>query len=367
MNRRNFVQYLSMALPLTALSRHGGAREDDSGNSPGWRTFEMVTEVEPAVTTGDVQLWLPVPLPDPTAYQRRLELRWDAGASGRAQLASIPGYDVQLLHVNWSDATPGMRVTVTSRVATRDHAVDLSARQAHAAGASAETLQAFLRPTAYLPTDGIVKATAEKAVGGKRHDVDKAHALYEWIVENTYRDPATQGCGVGDVGAMLESGNLGGKCADINGLFVAMARAVGIPARDLYGVRVADSRLGYQCLGKRGDVTRAQHCRAEFYAQNLGWVPVDPADVRKVMLEEVPEGLALSDPRVQAARARLFGSWEMNWVAYNRGHDLALPGSAGKPVAFLMYPQGEHAGHRLNSLDAASFRYSITAREITAA
>jgi transglutaminase-like putative cysteine protease len=73
---------------------------------------------------------------------------------------------------------------------------------------------------------------------------------------------------------------LGGKCADINALFVALARAVRIPARDACGVRVADSRLGFKSLGRSGDISKAQHCRAEFYAQKYGWIPVDPAYVR---------------------------------------------------------------------------------------
>jgi transglutaminase-like putative cysteine protease len=158
-------------------------------------------------------------------------------------------------------------------------------------------------------------------------------------------------------GTMLRSGYLGGKCADINALFVALARSVGIPARDAYGVRVADSRLGYKSLGRSGDVSKAQHCRAEFYARDYGWIPVDPADVRKVMLEEAPGGLPVGDPKVQAARHALFGSWEMNWVAYNHGHDVALPGSAKTPIAFFMYPNAETGGERINSLDPATFRY----------
>mgnify|MGYP003297110957 CR=1 FL=1 len=60
-------------------------------------------------------------------------------------------------------------------------------------------------------------------------------------------------------------------------LFVALARSEGIPARDVYGIRVAGSQLGYKSLGKAGDITKAQHCRAEFYLPTHGWVPVDPA------------------------------------------------------------------------------------------
>src|SRR5690606_9962279 len=98
-----------------------------------------------------------------------------------------------------------------------------------------------------------------------------------------------RGCGIGDIVSMLKTGNLGGKCADLNALFVGLARASGLPARDVYGLRVAPSKFGYRSLGAGTEnVTRAQHCRAEVYISGLGWVPVDPADVRKVMLEEPP-------------------------------------------------------------------------------
>ena len=163
---------------------------------------------------------------------------------------------------------------------------------------------------------------------------------------------------------MLETGDLTGKCADLNALYVGLARAVGLPARDVYGIRVADSKFGYKSLGKSGDITRAQHCRAEVWLAGFGWVAVDPADVRKVVLEEKP-GLTLKDDVVVAARDKLFGAWEMNWLAYNFAHDLKLPGSTGPTIPFLMYPQGENAAGRFDSLDPDHFRYKITSREIT--
>ena len=164
---------------------------------------------------------------------------------------------------------------------------------------------------------------------------------------------------------MLESKNLGGKCADLNALFVGLARAAGLPARDVYGLRVAKSDRGFRSLGLSSDnATRAQHCRAEVYLVGYGWVPVDPADVRKVVLEEPPGELALDDERVRIARARLFGSWEMNWIAYNFAHDVALRGSKRGPVPFLMYPQGETDNGRLDSLDPDRFSYTITVSEI---
>ena len=93
-------------------------------------------------------------------------------------------------------------------------------------------------------------------------------------------------------------------------------------------------------------------------------MPVDPGDVRKVALEEVPGGLPMTDGKVRAARAMLFGAWEMNWVAYNHGHDVPLPGSTSSPVPFLMYPNGQTAAGTLDSLDPDAFGYRIRSRRL---
>jgi len=85
-----------------------------------------------------------------------------------------------------------------------------------------------------------------------------------------------------------------------------------------------------------------------------------------VVLEEPPGNLPLNDNMVTAARKRLFGSWEMNWLAYNMGHDIALPNSKGPKLPYLMYPNGETGNERLDQLDPDAFKYSITARELKA-
>ena len=369
MKRREFLTYLPAAASATAFVGALGRSQDLwAAESPGsdWRTFELVTSATIVKPVGRTALWLPLPAGQSTDYQRTLSVSWEAPGAARADRVTLPGYDVELLHVEWTEAQSAGPVTLTNKLATRDRHVDPSAAPAVAPKPeSAQTLRKYLRPTALLPTDGIVSDTSKKITHGYRTDIEKARALYEWVVENTNRDPKTPGCGIGDVASMLKSGYLGGKCADINALFVALARSAGIPARDAYGVRVADSRLGFKSLGRSGDITKAQHCRAEFYAASHGWIPVDPADVRKVVLEEPPGGLALDDAKVVKARSMLFGAWEMNWVAYNHGHDIALPGSTKAPIPFLMYPNGETQEGRLDSLDPVGFKYEIHSRELT--
>ena len=255
------------------------------------------------------------------------------------------------------------QLEVVSRFAVRERNVDLRPGAGMPATRAEQAL--YLKPTELMPTDGIVKKTADEITKDASTDVQKARAIYEWTVENTMRDPKTRGCGIGDVKAMLEAGALSGKCADLNALFVALCRAAGVPARDVYGVRVADSPRGYKSMGRLGDISKAQHCRAEFYAQDIGWVPVDPADVRKVVLEERPN-LTLADDVVKQMRSFLFGNWEGNWLAYNYAHDVRLPGSKGAPIGFLMYPQAETADGRIDSLDPDNFKYRIVSREIAA-
>jgi hypothetical protein len=50
-------------------------------------------------------------------------------------------------------------------------------------------------------------------------------------------------------------------------------------------------------------------------------------------------------------------------MPYNAAHDVELPDSEGPALGFLMYPQAEAGGKRLDSLDPENFRYALTARE----
>jgi len=359
MNRRDFMQAAGSAAAGLAFSNPQRMLAGDTR----WRTFEVTTEVEVLKPSGTTRVWLPDALTGNTPFQRTLANTADC-KSGDAKTVVNKN---NALGIVTAEFPPGVKpvLTLTSRVATRDWAVDFSSPTKERIAGAAE-LQNFLRPTRLLPTDGIVKETADTITRTCTGDTQKARAIYQWIVENTYRNPKTRGCGIGDIRFLLESRDLGGKCADLNALFVGLARASGLPARDVYGIRVAKSELGFKSLGTSSEkISKAQHCRAEVYLSEYGWVPVDPADVRKVMLEEPPGNRPADDEMVKKARARLFGSWEMNWMAYNYAHDVALPGSSGRPLGFLMYPQAETADGRIDSLDPDTFRYEITSREIT--
>jgi transglutaminase-like putative cysteine protease len=367
MHRRGFLK-AGVLLPAAA-ARPGLAFSQQLPFEPRqaekWRYFEVTTRVEIIFPEGTTRVWLPVPSVD-TVYQKTIDNAW-SGNAATARIVHDGKYGAGLFCAEWSASEKNPEAELHSRFATRDHAVDLSASPLFSAKLSAREREFYLEATEHMPTDGIVKETAREVTKGAKSDFDKAKAIYEWIVDNTFRDPTTRGCGVGDIKTMLETGNLGGKCADINALYVGLARAAGLPARDVYGVRVAKSQFGYRSLGAgTANITRAQHCRAEVFLTGFGWVPVDPADVRKVVLEEKAQPTTLEDPLVRAVRPKLFGAWEMNWLAFNTANDIVLPNAKNGKITFFMYPQAETAQGRLDSLDPDNFKYTMTARELTA-
>ncbi len=369
LTRRHLLQGTTAALAASCLPLHANVPERRFQPQPAaWRTFELTTTVVVADVQGATQLWLPLPDVD-TPYQRPADNSWTGNASS-ARIVADPVRGVRMLHAEFAPGLAAPTLVLSSRVQTRDRATDWSNGQA--VSEDAAVLRHNLAPTELLPVDGIVRQTALKATQGARSDSDKVRALYSWVLDNAHREPTVRGCGVGDIKTMLETRNLGGKCADLNAVFVGMCRAVGVPARDVYGLRVAPSAFGYRELGGNPvNLKGAQHCRAEVFLRQHGWVAMDPADVLKVMRQETPDWIKdPAHPLVAPVAKGLYGGWEGNWVAFNTVHDIRLPGAAGgdrqASLPFLMYPQGENASGRFDSLAPDSFRYTITARELAA-
>jgi transglutaminase-like putative cysteine protease len=363
MRRRTFIQAGAAASLLGSLPRVALSQQLPFDPKPTpWRTFEITTRVEILKPQGAARAWIPLPSVEGD-YQKVIGNSWSGNASVRK--ATDPKYGAGMAVVEWGANEKSPVAEISSRFATRNRVIDFS-RHDPSIKIDPATRKFTTAATELIPTDGIVRKTAYEITRGKTRDMEKARAIYEWIVDNTQRNPKTRGCGVGDIKAMLESGDLTGKCADLNALMVGLCRSVDVPARDLYGLRVAKSEFGYRSLGAgTSNVTRAQHCRAEVFLIGYGWVPVDPADVRKVVLEERPQPTNLADPIVPPVRQKLFGAWEMNWLAFNEAQDIKLPGSSGPAIGFLMYPQAENGKERLDSLDPDNFKYTISARELS--
>ena len=207
-------------------------------------------------------------------------------------------------------------------------------------------LENYLLPTNLGPTDGEVKEIADEVTEGKTTILEKAISIYDYLIEYGEREANLTFCGNGDVCKLLK--NLRGKCADFSSVFVALSRSVGVPSREIFGTRIS----------KNGDITGSYHCHAEFYNPGFGWIPVDPSDVAKLMLNE---NLDLDDEKVIQARDYYFGIQSETYVDLASGRDIILnPPQDGDPLNYFMYPYAEINGEPLDFISQEKLRYKVS-------
>jgi len=292
------------------------------------------------------RLWIPYPVSD------RYQLISDIQTSGDYSNIGVYTdryYGTPILYAEWPKDATSRKLKFSFKVERQE--VSRGTFPNQEPNWNPTDYEKYLKPTSHAPIDGEVKKLADTITKGKKTVLKKAKAIYDWVCENMYRDPKTIGCGKGDVCQLLE--RPGGKCTDISSVFIALARAAGVPAREVFGVR----------LGKKPqqDVTTWQHCWVEFFLPGYGWVSVDPADVRKKMLVEK---LDLKDAKTNVYRDYFWGSIDPYRVVIAHGRDIVLnPPQKGAPLNTFGYPYAEVGGHPIDFYDPASFVYRITYHE----
>ena len=117
----------------------------------------------------------------------------------------------------------------------------------------------FLSETKYVKLSDEIRTKAA-SIAGDGNDFDKIVRLAEWV----HNAVTYEGLGYRDV--ILDSTQVyavrAGKCSEFSHLFIAMARAVGIPAKFVAGFVYSGKEWG-------------QHAWAEALADGK-WIPVDP-------------------------------------------------------------------------------------------
>ena len=325
--------------------------------APQWRTYDIRSTIVLRNPQGNARVWLPLVQYRDTPWERSLGHHWQ-GNFETAGIYRDPVADMEVFYADWPAGVAEPRLELVSQIATQDRHFDITRRGAIAE--RTEILRRCLQATTLVPNDGIVRQTAERAIGRIKDPLAQGKAIYDWVVENTTYDPQMPATAHPHIGAWLESGRLAGRSTEISLLFVGLCRAIGIPARPVFGLRMDGSRL-FSSLGATGNLNAAQHCRAEFYSPGYGWVPVNPSDVRKAIQSE---GLSSSDPKVTVLRKLLFGFWEMNWASFNAAQDVILRGSTGNALPFLIRPVLETAGGRFDDPSSGRFAYNVFAQRV---
>jgi transglutaminase-like putative cysteine protease len=237
----------------------------------------------------EVKVWIPYPVTDDDQDISGVKVSGDFIESA-VYMDNV--YKTPMLYAHWSKNAKSRKLSFSFHA--KRHEVIRRDFPTYEAVWDKRDYALYLASTRLGPIDGEVKKLADSITSGKKGVLDKAKAIYDWTVENTYRNPDTRGCGLGDVYRLLQEP--GGKCTDISSIYVALARAAGVPSREVFGIRMGKKNIQ--------DISTWQHCWAEFYLPGYGWVPVDPADVRKMMLVKK---LEIDDQKTKEYREYFWG------------------------------------------------------------
>ncbi len=348
-----------LALALSACSSNSGQEKgatDGSATEQATTTIDIEANKTGKVTSGTVtttvdfsgyeagkvvRVWLPIA--QDGDYQTVTDVTFDAP---KATVAEI-NVDIEfnkMLYLEWdANVAPEDRTATLSFKAERQE-VRVS-DPVDDGSEIPDDVKQYLEGSDLVPVNDQVKAAADEITVGKTDSVEKARAIYDWIIQNMNRDESVKGCGTGDVCALLDT--KAGKCTDINSVFVGLCRASGIPAREMFGIRM-----------NAEDITKNQHCWAEFYVAGTGWVPADPADVLKAVLKG---GWTKDQAETQEKADYYWGGWDSERVELSEGRDLTLaPAQDAGALNNFGYPYAEVDGEALDYYDPTTFVYTIS-------
>jgi len=299
---------------------------------------------------GVVRLW--VPIPSDAAFQRVLAQEVVEAPAGWRIEPQVDGRGRFLYAEVRNPKSKDLRVVVRSTVEREGVLYDLDA----AAGAPAIDARLFPnsleREAPLMQVDERVRTLADAACGSETDPARQAVLLLKKVSEvadHYSKDKTKPHCGRGAASDCLDQG--GGCCTDLHALFIAMARARGIPARMQYGYRALDSKAGPKAFDP------GYRCWVEFFVPGLGWVPTD---------------IVASDNAGEANPAQ-WGSLSAGrvWLWSGRSFELTPKSSAG-PIHTMTCGWAEIDGTPVDPLPAAdgtppqltrSIRFEILSKE----
>jgi len=269
--------------------------------------------------SGKVDIWIPLPRSDGNQELKSFKVT----SPLRYSIQRDPEYGNTILRFETTgDRAESLQVKLDVRILRLTQTPDVKKASGQLSD-SKENLLRFLRPDRMVPIDGRIAEEARRVVKAGMSPLEKARALYDYVVETMAYDKSGTGWGRGD--ALWACDARTGNCTDFHSFFIGMARASGIPARFVMGFPVPEDKSEGEIPG--------YHCWAEFYVPGMGWVPVDAAEAWKH-----PE-----------KKEFLFGNLDPNRVAFTIGRDIRLdPGL--EPLNFLIYPYVQIDGREFSEV-----------------
>lgn len=335
---KSMKRWTKLGLPLLAAATMLATAQ---AGAPRTREFDFTYGAQVSDLPEDahrVEVWLPYPVSDEHQDVTVMEV----SSPYPYEVLKEPRYGNSILHLAVTDPNP-RDFTVNMKVHVRRKEYlhnDFPARAVPAKARRPAGVDQWLKPDRRGPLDKRIRELSQEVTRGKKSDLDKARAIYNYVVDNMSYDKSGTGWGNGDIFWACDTKR--GNCTDFHALFIGLNRAAGIPARFSIGFPVPPER-------GQGEIG-GYHCWAEFYLDGFGWVPVDASEARKH-----PE-----------KRAYFFGAHDENRVQFTTGRDVVLnPRQTGEPLNYFIYPYVEVSGQPYSKV-AKTFQYKDRGEQVSA-
>ena len=178
----------------------------------------------------------------------------------------------------------------------------------------------YTKPEKYLEQTKEIKKLARKIVGKETDYLRQAKKIFDWILENiSYKYPPEKR------GVMPTLKNKCGDCGEFNHLFITFCRSVGIPARSVLGMWVIPK------------IKQGYHAWAEFYLENIGWIPVDSSVAEGLKNKKDKDFIKfIREMKNPMNPNYYFGNLDRNRIIFSKGNNISLINCPKKLSQFEM-------------------------------
>lgn len=288
--------------------------------------FRYHVQVEP-VPEAARQLRLWVPLARSTDHQTILARTIHVPA--RYRIHKDPEYGNEFLYVTLTQPLPAsLDLEIAYHALTRRQVVPLTGADERRHGHPGRL---HLKSNRLMPVNANIQALADEITEGKKTPLEKAQAIWDFVLGNMIYEKETPGWGRGDTWRACLVGR--GNCTDFHSLYISLARAAEVPARFHIGASLPQD--------PEAEIP-GYHCWADVYVPGHGWVPLDASEAWKH-----PEQAAM-----------YFGTYDGDRFLLTTGRDIRLtpPPADGEPINIFIYPHVEIDGQVFDQVKT-TFRY----------
>ena len=270
-----------------------------------YRVQQNVTLAKIPFGAQTVKWWIAIP--DDDRYQEVLDFNV-VSAPGQWSTVTEPDHGNRFMLVEVTNPmAPSLETKVEFTVRRRSVFTEIDPAQAGPITDSHRRLFADELRTDALHMEASPKIVQlAQATCGVETNIAKQAALLLTAVadyaDHYSKDASKPKCSIGDAGDCMT--NAGGCCTDMHSMFIALARARGIPARLQMGYRLREANEGKE-------VDPGYRCWAEYFVPGYGWVSAD------IVEADAPNGLG---------RTRWFSGLTERRLWLNEGREFALAG-----------------------------------------